>query len=99
MQTATSKSRFFEFITIQNATADTIATALLERLSTILPNGQKAKLVAQAYDGASVMRGATGGVQRKIMDVYENAHYVHCYAHQLNLSMQQATSHIPRIGC
>lgn len=92
------QERFFEFITIQNATADTIATALLERLSTILPHEQKAKLVAQAYDGASVMRGATGGVQRKIMDVYENAHYVHCYAHQLNLIMQQATSHIPRIG-
>ncbi|XP_051233811.1 zinc finger MYM-type protein 1-like [Dicentrarchus labrax] len=89
---------FFEFISIQSATADTIATALLERLSTILSHGQKAKLIAQAYDGASVMRGATGGVQRKIVDVYENAHYVHCYAHQLNLIMQQATSRIPRIG-
>ncbi|XP_071390009.1 zinc finger MYM-type protein 1-like [Centroberyx affinis] len=44
------------------------------------------------------MRGATGGVQRKVKDVYENAHYVHCYAHQLNLIMQQATSHIPRIS-
>lgn len=44
------------------------------------------------------MRGATGGVQRKVMDVHENAHYVHCYAHQLNLIMQQASSHIPKIG-
>ncbi|KAJ8014667.1 hypothetical protein DPEC_G00018030 [Dallia pectoralis] len=51
---------FFEFITIQNATADTIATALQERLSTILSHGLKAKLIAQAYDGASVMRGARG---------------------------------------
>ncbi|XP_075965760.1 histone-lysine N-methyltransferase SETDB1-B isoform X3 [Anarhichas minor] len=91
------QERFFEYITIQNATADTIATALMERLSAILPNGQKAKLIAQAYDGAAVMRGATGGVQRKILDVYENAHYVHCYAHQLNLIMQQAASHNPRI--
>ncbi|KAK0152292.1 Zinc finger MYM-type protein 1 [Merluccius polli] len=49
-----------------------------------------------AYDGASVMRGAISGVQRIIQDEYPNAHYIHCYAHQLNLIMQQATSHISR---
>lgn len=92
------QERFFEFLTIQNANAESIATALLDRLSTILPNGQKNKVIAQTYDGATVMRGSTGGVQRKIIDVYKNAHYVHCYAHQLNLIIQQATSHIPRIG-
>ena len=51
---------------------------------------------AQAWQ-AAVMRGATGVVQRKLLDVYGNTHYIHCYAHQLNLIMQQATSHIPRI--
>ncbi|XP_016386768.1 uncharacterized protein LOC107722802 [Sinocyclocheilus rhinocerous] len=44
-----------------------------------------------------MMRGATAGVQRKMQDVYPNAHYIHCYAHQLNLIMQQATSHIPKV--
>jgi hypothetical protein len=44
------------------------------------------------------MREATGGVQRKVKDVYRMAHYVHCYAHQLNLIMQQATSHITKVG-
>ncbi|KAM4567259.1 zinc finger MYM-type protein 1-like isoform 2-T3 [Odontesthes bonariensis] len=92
------QERFMEFIKIQNASTDTISSVLLERLHTILPEGQKAKLIAQAYDGAAVMRGATGDVQRKVMDAYENAHYVHCYAHPLNLIMQQATSHMPRIG-
>ncbi|XP_030607418.1 uncharacterized protein LOC115795584 [Archocentrus centrarchus] len=66
----------------KSATADSIATALKERLATILPEDQKAKLICQAYDGASVMRGATAGVQKKIQDVYPNAHYIHCYAHQ-----------------
>lgn len=89
---------FLEFISIQDASADTSSSAFLERLHSILPELQKAKLIAQAYDGATVMRGATGGVQRYIMDVYENARYVHCYAHQLKLIMQQATSHLPRIG-
>ncbi len=86
------QERFFEFIKLPNATADTIATALLERLSTILPEGQERKLIAQAYDGASVMRGATGGVQREVQDVYGSAYYVHCHVHQLNLIMQQAAS-------
>ncbi|XP_063762101.1 uncharacterized protein LOC134879487 [Eleginops maclovinus] len=44
------------------------------------------------------MRGAKGGVQKKVQDVYVNAHYVHCYAHQLNLIMQQVTSHIPKVS-
>lgn len=92
------QQRFFKFIPLQHATADTIATALMERLSTIPPEGQESKLITQAYEGAAVMRGATGGVQRKVKDVYGSAHYVHCYAHQLNLIMQQATSRIPRVS-
>ncbi|XP_056089373.1 zinc finger MYM-type protein 1-like [Rhinichthys klamathensis goyatoka] len=92
------QERFFEFIPIENANAENIAQALLERMSALIPPKDKTKLIAQAYDGASVMRGATGGVQRKVMDVYENAHYVHCYAHQLNLVMQQATSKIPKVS-
>ncbi|KAG7467874.1 hypothetical protein MATL_G00136830 [Megalops atlanticus] len=43
------------------------------------------------------MRGATAGIERKIQDVFPNAHYIHCYAHQLNLIMQQATSHISKL--
>ncbi|XP_058629145.1 zinc finger MYM-type protein 1-like isoform X2 [Onychostoma macrolepis] len=91
------QERFFEFIPLHSTTADSIATALKERLAVILPEDQKNKLISQAYDGASVMRGATAGVQRKMQDVYPNAHYIHCYAHQLNLIMQQATSHIPKV--
>ncbi|KAL0152798.1 hypothetical protein M9458_052521 [Cirrhinus mrigala] len=91
------QERFFEFIPLRSTTADSIATVLKERLAVILPEDQKSKLISQAYDGASVMRGATAGVQRKMQDVYPNAHYIHCYAHQLNLIMQQATSHISKV--
>lgn len=69
-----NQGQVFEFITIQDATADTIATMP----SNILPNGPKAKLIAQVYKRATVMRGATCKVRRKIMDVYKNAHYLHC---------------------
>ena len=54
----------------------------------------KQKLVAQCYDGASVMSGQHRGVQSIVKETYPNAHYVHCYAHQLNLILQQATSQI-----
>ncbi|KAI2667610.1 Zinc finger MYM-type protein 1 [Labeo rohita] len=91
------QERFFEFIPLRSTTADSIATVLKERLAVILPEDQKSKLISQTYDGASVMRGATAGVQRKMQDVYPNAHYIHCYAHQLNLIMQQATSHISKV--
>lgn len=59
------KERFFEFIPLLSATAESIVTELKECLAAILPEDQKSKLICQAYDGASVMRGATAGVQRK----------------------------------
>ncbi|KAI2646644.1 Zinc finger MYM-type protein 1 [Labeo rohita] len=85
---------FFEFIPLRSTTADSIATNVF---AVILPEDQKSKLISQAYDGASVMRGDTAGVQRKMQDVYPNAHYIHYYAHQLNLIMQHATSHISKV--
>lgn len=91
------REHFFEFIPLQNATANSVATVLLERLSDPLPEGQKSKLIAQAYDGAAVMRGTTGGVQQKVKDIYTNTHYIHCYVHQWNLVKQQASSRISRI--
>ena len=38
------------------------------------------------------MKGKKAGVQAKIKAVYSNAHFIHCYAHQLNLIMRNAAS-------
>ncbi|XP_063745024.1 zinc finger MYM-type protein 1-like [Eleginops maclovinus] len=91
------QERFFEFVPILSATASSIADAILERLNSVFTDDDKCKLIAQAYDGASVMRGERAGVQQKVREEYKNAHYLHCYAHQLNLIMQQATSHISAV--
>ncbi|XP_061095772.1 zinc finger MYM-type protein 1-like isoform X2 [Conger conger] len=88
------QERLFELIPLRSATSESVSSALLQRLALMLPGDQKGKLISQAYDGA---RGATGGIQQKIQDVYENAHYVHCYAHRLDLIMQQGTSHLTRV--
>ena len=37
------------------------------------------------------------GVLSKIKRIFPNAHFVHCYAHQLNLLMEKATHQILKI--
>ena len=58
------QERFFEFIPISDSTSVSIASVLLERPNQLLANN-KMKLVAQAYDCASVMRGEKAGVAAK----------------------------------
>ncbi|XP_030759734.1 zinc finger MYM-type protein 1-like [Sitophilus oryzae] len=82
--------RFWNFIKPEGKTANDLAKAIFHELD-ILGIGSE-KLIAQCYDGASVMSGNFGGVQIKIKEKYPNAHYVHCYAHHLNLILQKAAS-------
>lgn len=89
------QERFFEVIPLQSATSESIVAVLREHPAATVLEDQKTKLIYQ--DGASVMRGATAGFQRKIKDVYPNAYRIYCYVHQLNLIMQQATSHISKV--
>ena len=58
------QERFFEFVPILSATASSIADAILERLNSVFTD-DKCKLIAQAYDVASVMGGERAGVQQK----------------------------------
>ena len=50
------------------------------------------KLIAQTYDGAAALSGAKSGVQCRVKEKFPNAHFLHCYAHQLNLILKKATS-------
>ena len=50
----------------------------------------KNKLITQTYDGAATMKGRINGVQAQIRKDYPLTYFVHCYAHQLNLVMEQA---------
>ena len=43
------------------------------------------KLVAQTYDGASVMSSELNGVQAKIKENVPKVMFLHCYVHKLNL--------------
>jgi len=48
-------------------------------------NGISQSIVAQSYDGASVMSGQFNGVQQKIKTQHPEAIYIHCMAHKVNL--------------
>lgn len=78
--------------------SSTIASKIISCLDEVLPGpNDKQKLIAQCYDGAAVMSGCNRGVQTIVKQSYPNSHYVHCYAHQLNLILQQAVSQIPQM--
>ena len=51
-------------------------------------------LGGQTYDGASLMSGHLSGLQKCVLDKYPMALFVHCYAHVLNLMLQQGLQSI-----
>ena len=51
----------------------------------------------QAYDGASNMSGARNGVQALVKREADRALYVHCFAHSLNLCVQEVSKGIELI--
>ena len=83
--------RFWGFFKPKRVNADGISEIILTELAKIL-QGNTNKVIAQTYDGASVMKGRIGGVHVKVKQVYQNAHYVHCAAHQVNLILSRAGS-------
>ncbi|KAJ8017404.1 hypothetical protein HOLleu_45217 [Holothuria leucospilota] len=90
--------RFWSFCSMKQGDAVSIANVIDACLSRVLPNAEdKSKLIAQFYDGASVMSGLEYGVQSIVKQSYPHAHYVNCYAHQLNLVLQQAVSQVFQI--
>ncbi|CAH2000449.1 unnamed protein product [Acanthoscelides obtectus] len=78
--------RFWNYMNPEKCDADTLTRHILSVVDPLIgtfPN----KLISQSYDGAAVMSEHNAGIQAKIKQRYPFAHYVHCYAHQLNLIM------------
>jgi len=87
--------RFWSFCDLPQSNAENIHANVISCLNNIFPSAHdKQKLVAQCYDGASVVSGQHRGVQSIVKEASPNAHYVYCYAHQLSLVLQKATSQI-----
>lgn len=79
---------FLGFFKVSNHSAEALTEFVLNTLKENQIDIKKC--VGQGYDGASVMSGMYGGVQKRIKDVQPNAHYVHCASHNLNLVLNDA---------
>ncbi|XP_077585920.1 zinc finger MYM-type protein 1-like [Stigmatopora nigra] len=92
------RERLFELTPLRLDAIDSIAETLLDHLNVVLPDFQKKKLISQSHHGSITANDETGNVPKKITDIYENASYVHCYVHRLDVIIQQATSSDPRVS-
>ncbi|GFR65729.1 sedoheptulokinase [Elysia marginata] len=86
--------KFLKFVDVCDRTASGLSAVLIDELNAIGGPDIKNKLIAQTYDGAAVMSGSSSGVQAIIKESFPHAHYVHCYAHQVNLILKKLTAHI-----
>ena len=76
---------FLTQIPAENLTATGLSTYILNCLEKY---GLHYKwIIAQWYDGASVMSGSCSGVQARIKQLAPHAEYIHCNAHCLNLCL------------
>ncbi len=80
--------RFLELVEVKDKTA----VGLSNCIKVLEPLKLGDKLIAQTYDGAAVMSGSVRGVQTLMKETYLYAKFVHCYAHQRNLTFQQLCS-------
>ncbi|XP_078154717.1 uncharacterized protein LOC144550590 [Carex rostrata] len=79
---------------------DTRAVSLKEALQGLfVKNGLTlSRLRGQGYDGASNMSGEFNGLKTLIMKENGSAYYVHCWAHQLQLTLVHVAKHHHKIG-
>ncbi|XP_016506176.1 uncharacterized protein LOC107823980 [Nicotiana tabacum] len=68
---------------------DTSAKSLKESILSLLMKHSlsPSKICGQGYDGASNMQGKINGLKALILQETPSAHYIHCFAHQLQLTL------------
>jgi len=81
-----SHERFLKFMDVSSGQdANNIVAAIYQCFENLCINMSSLHIVAQSYDGASVMSGCLGCVQAKIKEKHPYGIYIHCMAHRLNL--------------
>ncbi|XP_062208934.1 uncharacterized protein LOC133910615 [Phragmites australis] len=77
--------RFLGVVNVEDTTSSTLKTAI----GNLLMGHQLSfsMVRGQGYDGASNMKGHINGLKKLIMDESPSAYYIHCFAHQLQLTL------------
>ena len=56
------------------------------------------KLVSQAHYGAAVMPRNLCGIQSRLKrEGFKHVHFIHCYAHNLNLVLSKSVKEVARV--
>jgi hypothetical protein len=77
--------RFLGLVNVE----DTTSLTLKQAIQSLLLKHQLplSKICGQGYDGASNMKGHANGLKKLIMEDSPTTYYVHCFAHQLQLTL------------
>ena len=76
--------RLLSIVDLKEVDAHGITTAILKELRD--SNIDPSNILSQCFDGAAVMSGAKGGVQKLLqLELQKEIPYVHCYNHQFHL--------------
>ncbi|KAL4091710.1 hypothetical protein QTP88_026361 [Uroleucon formosanum] len=79
-----------QFIGFFDVSSDKMGSGLADIILSVIKKWDLGnKIIAQTYDGASVISGTKNGVQSLIKNIYPNVLFIHCYAHQLNLNLKK----------
>ncbi|KAL7404136.1 hypothetical protein ABVT39_010269 [Epinephelus coioides] len=85
------RERLLVMATAEHYDASSLTNLVLSELRTAGLSTDK--ILSQCYDGASVMSGKRGGVQKILQEkVNREVPYVHCFTHQLHLVIVHAMS-------
>ncbi|XP_023769031.1 uncharacterized protein LOC111917599 [Lactuca sativa] len=90
------KERFLDLICVNDTTSLTLKNEILCSLSYHKLSVQDIR--GQGYDGASNMRGEWNGLQALLLKECPYAYYIHCFAHQLQLTLIAASKDVTEVG-
>lgn len=91
VKNANPVERFWGFLCPSDPDAQALTDGILSVIDPLIDQNFD-KLVGQSYDGAAAVGAKDKEIQANIKAKYPNAHFVHCYAHQLDVIMAQASS-------
>ena len=86
--TVAVEERLLGVIDTADTTGEALSTLLVDCLTT--HDLSVKDIVGQGYDGGSNMRGASKGVQARILKLNPVALFTHCFAHNLNRALVNA---------
>ena len=77
---------------LHNTTSDTLYSVINDIIIRFYLN--KENIRGQSYDGAANMAGHINGVAQRILQDVPQAVFVHCYAHRINLVLQDVCKQV-----